>query len=166
MLTLPQLIRLLALTPEGQALMWKGREVREVALIHCVGSRQIEGVHPPQADGRINDYCSRVCCTAALHTAAELNKRFPGMTIYDLHQDIRTYGRRHEEYYQLTQQQGVRFLRFKGEECPMVTAAPEGKSHPVLVKLTDMLTYNEEIEIPVDLVVLAVGMMPAICPGL
>jgi heterodisulfide reductase subunit A len=158
--TLPQMIRLLALAPKGQPLMWQGREVRNVALIHCVGSRQIDGVHQPQADGRVNDYCSRVCCTAALHTAAEMMKRFPDMTIYDLHQDIRTYGHGHEEYYLRTQEQGVRFLRFKGEEGPTVYAAPEGDSHPVLVNIRDMFTYNEEIELAVDLVVLAVGMMP------
>jgi heterodisulfide reductase subunit A len=165
-MTLPQLIRLLSLTADGQRLQWQGREVRDVALIHCVGSRQIEGIHQPQPDGRVNDYCSRVCCTAALHTAAELNKRFPGMTLYDVHQDIRTYGRGHEDYYNLTQQQGVRFLRYKGEEVPVVTAAPEGDAHPVLVKLNDMFTYNEEVEIPVDLVVLAVGMMPRDIQGL
>jgi heterodisulfide reductase subunit A len=33
-------------------------------------------------------------------------------------------------------------------------------THPVLVRIKDSLTYNEELEIPVDLVVLAVGMMP------
>ena len=31
-----------------------------VAFIHCVGSRQAEGVNKPQADGQINEYCSRV----------------------------------------------------------------------------------------------------------
>jgi heterodisulfide reductase subunit A len=159
-ITLPQMIRLLALAPQGQPLVWQGRDVRDVALIHCVGSRQIDGVHQPQADGRVNDYCSRVCCTAALHTAAEMKKRFPGMTIYDLHEDIRTYGHGHEEYYIRTQEQGVRFLRFTGEENPVVCAAPDGDSHPVLVNVKDMFTYNEEIELPVDLVVLAVGMMP------
>jgi len=36
----------------------------------------------------------------------------------------------------------------------------------VLVKVKDTLTYGEEIEIPVDLVVLAVGMMPRDTQGL
>jgi heterodisulfide reductase subunit A len=54
----------------------------------------------------------------------------------------------------------VRFIRYLGEELPKVLPAPEGEPHPVLVQVKDTLTYGEEIEIPVDLVVLAVGMVP------
>lgn len=159
-ITLPQLIRFLSQVPEGDPLRWNGREVRDVALIHCVGSREIEGVHQPQADGQVNNYCSRVCCTASLHTALELRQRFPKINIYELYQDIRTYGRGHEEIYRRAQAAMVRFLRYRGNECPQVTAAPKGETHPVLVKVKDTLSYDEEIEVPVDLVVLAVGMMP------
>jgi heterodisulfide reductase subunit A len=158
--TLPQLIRTLARMEKGQPFEWNGRPVREVALIHCVGSRQVEGVHAPQPDGQVNNYCSRVCCTASLHMLEELHQRFPGLHLYDLHQDIRTYGRGHEDYYRRTLDEGIRFLRYHGEECPVVSAAPKREKHPVLVKIKDMLTYGEEIEIPVDLVVLAVGMVP------
>jgi heterodisulfide reductase subunit A len=164
--TLPQLIRHLALIEDGQPLQWNGCPVRDAALIHCVGSRQIDGVHPPQADGQVNNYCSRVCCTAALHATTELHKRFPGLNLYDLHQDIRTYGRGHEEYYRRALADGVRFARFNGDQPPVVSAASAGDTHPVLVKLNDMLTYGEEIEIPVDLVVLAVGMTPRDTQGL
>ncbi len=45
-----------------------------------------------------------------------------------------------------------------GEEKPQVSAAPAGDTHPVLVHVKDALTYNQELEIPVDLVVLATGM--------
>jgi heterodisulfide reductase subunit A len=38
--------------------------------------------------------------------------------------------------------------------------AATGDTHPVLIRVKDSLTYNEELEIPVDLVVLAVGMKP------
>jgi heterodisulfide reductase subunit A len=54
----------------------------------------------------------------------------------------------------------VRFLRFHQDEMPEVSKAPQGDTHPVLVKIKDYLTWGEEIEIPVDLVVLAVGIMP------
>jgi heterodisulfide reductase subunit A len=164
--TLPQLIRHLSLITDGQPLQWNGRTIRDVALIHCVGSRQIDGVHKPQADGQVNNYCSRVCCTATLHLTDELHKRFPQLNLYDLHQDIRTYGRGHEEYYRRTLEDGVRFLRYNGEEVPEVSPAPQGDTHPVIVKVRDTLTYGEEIEIPVDLVVLAVGMMPRDLHGL
>jgi heterodisulfide reductase subunit A len=159
-ITLPQLVRLLELAGNGGALQWNGRPVRDVAVIHCVGSRQVDGIHTPQPDGQVNSYCSRVCCTASLHMLEELHRRFPELNLYDLHQDIRTYGRGHEEYYRRTLEGGVRFLRYHGEEPPMVSAAPEGDSHPVLVKVKDALTYGQEVEVPVHLVVLAVGMMP------
>ena len=158
--TLPQLIRHLALIKKGGPLVWNGHPVRDVALIHCVGSRQIEGVDTPQDDGQVNNYCSRVCCTATLHMAEELRERFPDVNVYDFHQDIRTYGRGHEDYYRHAMERGVRFLRYRGEDHPEVVAAPAGDTHPVLVRARDTLSYGEEIEAPVDLVVLAVGMMP------
>jgi heterodisulfide reductase subunit A2 len=158
--TLPQLIRRLALTKDDEIFQWNGHPVRDVALIHCVGSREIEGIDEPHEDGQVNNYCSRVCCTASLHMTEELHQRFPELNIYDLYQDIRTYGRGHEEYYSGAMDDGVRFVRYHGTERPEVTAASDDDTHPVLVHVKDSLTYNEELEIPVDLVVLAVGMMP------
>jgi heterodisulfide reductase subunit A len=158
--TLAKLIRLLALLGEGEQLKWNGRIVRNVAFIHCVGSRQIEGIHEPQSDGQVNDYCSRVCCTATLHAINELKERFPQVNVFDVYEDIRTYGRGHEDYYIRASGNQVRFLRFHGDEMPEVVAAPQGDSHAVLVNVKDYLTWGEEIEVPVDLVVLATGIMP------
>lgn len=159
-ISLAKLIRLLALTREKEELRWNGRRVRNIALIHCVGSRQIEGIHAPQPDGQVNAYCSRVCCTATLHMAEEIRTRFPGIQLFDLHQDIRTYGRGHERYYQRAGENGVRFLRYHQDEMPEIIPAPDGDSYPVLVRVKDYLTWGEELEVPADLVVLATGMMP------
>jgi len=159
-ITLPQMIRLLALTDEGDDLEWKGRKIENIALIHCVGSREIPGVHEPQSDGRVNDYCSRVCCTAALHLANELRERYPAINIFDIHEDIRTYGRGHEEYYTEAAANMVRFLRFHGDERPDILPAPEGDSRPLLVRVKDYLTWGEELDVPADLVVLATGILP------
>ena len=158
--TLPALIRHLDLLEEGAELNWNGHPVRDIAMVHCVGSREIDGVHEPQEDGNVNDYCSRVCCTANLHMANTLKERFPSLNIYDLFEDIRTYGRGHEQYYMDTLDQMVRFLRFHGDDRPTVNKAEAGDTHPILVEIRDHLTKGEEIEIPVDLVVLAVGIMP------
>ena len=158
--TLPQLIRLLALTEPGEPLQWHGRSVRNLALIHCVGSRQLDGLNPPQPDGQVNNYCSRVCCTATLQTANELRERYPKLNIFDIYEDIRTYGRGHEAYYTQASQNMVRFLRFHDDELPQVTAAPPEDDYPLLVRVKDYLTWGEELELPVDMVVLAVGMMP------
>jgi heterodisulfide reductase subunit A len=158
--TLPQLIRLLSRVREGEPLTWNGHPVRDVALIHCVGSRELEGVNQPQDDGQVNSYCSRVCCTASLHAALELRQRFPALNVYEFYQDIRTYGRGHEAIYRRAHASMVRFLRYHGDERPEVIAAPAGDTRPVLVRVKDYLTYGEETEVAVDLVVLAVGMMP------
>jgi heterodisulfide reductase subunit A len=159
-ITLPELIRLMALAKDRPRLEWNGRPVRNVAMIHCVGSRQVEGIDEPQPDGQVNSYCSRVCCTATLRVANEIRERFPHIQIFDLYQDIRTYGRGHEDYYVQASKNNVRFLRYHGDEPPEVAAAEPGDPYPVLVKVKDYLTWGKELEIPVDLVVLSVGFMP------
>jgi heterodisulfide reductase subunit A len=164
--TLPQFIRMLALSPEGEELSWNGRPVRNVALIHCVGSRQIDGLHEPQPDGAVNTYCSRVCCTATLHIVNELRERYPDMNIFDIYEDIRTYGRGHEDYYIQASENRALFMRFHGEEPPQVLQASENDNTPLLVQIKDYLTWGNEIEVPADMVVLAVGMMPNPIGGL
>lgn len=158
--TLPQFIRIMAMTEVGGELVWNGHPVRDIAMIHCVGSRQVAGVHEPQPDGKVNDYCSRVCCTASLHTAQEVHARFPKVNIFDVYEDIRTYGLEHEEYYLRASQNGVRFLRFHAEEGPVVMADPAASDHQLILNVKDHLTWGEELEVPADLVVLAVGMIP------
>lgn len=161
-ITLPQLHRLLDTEgPSGGKFYWNGHPVRDVALVHCVGSRQIEGVHRRQPDGNVNNYCSRVCCTASLSAATLIRDKFPDTKVYNIYEDIRTYGRGHEDYYREAGKKQVTFLRYFAEEIPQVVKAPEGDKRPLLVKVNDHLTWGEEIELPVDLVVLAVGMMPS-----
>ena len=156
-MTLPKFIRLLALNEGKEALSWDGCPVRNVAFVHCVGSRQLDGINEPQADGRVNNYCSRVCCTATLHVANELRRQFPDINIYDVYEDIRTYGRGHEQIYIEASKNMVRFLRFHDDELPVV----DTQDSEIIMRVKDYLTWGEEIELPVDLVVLAVGMMPA-----
>ena len=155
--TLPEFIRELRGRRNGE-LQWNGRPVRSVGFLHCVGSRQIEGVHAPQADGKVNDYCSRTCCTAILQQALDVKRRFPQVNVYDFHQDIRTYGRGHEDYYRNASTAGVVFLRYHGDEPPAVGPGTNGASLTVRVK--DWLTFGEEVDVPLDLLVLGVGMMP------
>jgi heterodisulfide reductase subunit A len=159
-LTLPQFIRFLTLIPNEEALVWNGRQVRNIGFIHCVGSRQIEGLHDPQADGEINPYCSRVCCTATLQAMNELRERYPDLNIVDFYEDIRAYGRGHEDYYTRASENRVLFIRFHGEEPAEVLVPEEADERPLLVRVKDYLTWGEEIEVPLDMLVLAVGMMP------
>jgi len=160
-ITLAQLIRLLdEKGPSQGRLEHNGRPVKNVCLIHCVGSRQVQGLHEPGPDGRINDYCSRVCCTASLHAANELRERFPDTHVFDFYQDIRTYGRGHEDYYENASKRGVLFFRYLAETPPVVSKADGANRHPLVVRVQDALTFGEELDVPADLVVLATGMMP------
>lgn len=155
-LTLPEFISLVKNSPAGR-LEYGGKEIKSLALIHCVGSRQAEGVHKPQADGKVNDYCSRVCCTAALSTANQVKEKYPGLRVYDFYRDIRTYGMQHEEYYDKASRDGVLFFRHTETDQPSVTTDRTGHT----IKVKDVLTWNEELEIKADLIVLVTGMMPA-----
>lgn len=160
-ITLAQLERLLdPQGPTGGRFEYQGRPIGNVCLVHCVGSRQIEGVHQAGADGKVNAHCSRVCCTATLRAAVEIRKRFPHVNVFDLHQDIRSYGRGHENYYTEASRLGVVFLRYPGEQPPVVRANENVEGPPLLVHVKDILTFGEELDVPVDLVVLATGMIP------
>ena len=162
-ITLPQFIRMNA--PGGQfeeKLEWNGQPIRSIGVIHCVGSRQTgKNFKPGQnCNGELNDYCSRVCCTASLQAVNELKERFPQVRTYNLYRDIRTYGRFHEEdYYEVSSKNGTIFLKYTPDDLPTVYKPEKEKSHRLRMKVKDDLTYGEEIEIPVDLVVLAVGMV-------
>ncbi|MGA7562283.1 MAG: CoB--CoM heterodisulfide reductase iron-sulfur subunit A family protein [Desulfobaccales bacterium] len=156
--TLPELIRLLAEAPAGgDTLELNGRPVRQAAMIHCVGSRQIPGIHEENEGGYLNEYCSRTCCSATLYAANLIRERYPQTRIFDFYRDIRTYGRGQEELYTRASQNGVVFGRFEAGEEPQVLKNPHLTGHPLLVKANDLLTFGEELEVPVDLVVLAVG---------
>jgi heterodisulfide reductase subunit A len=155
--TLPDFLKQLREARDG-AFQWHGRPVKNIGFLHCVGSRQIEGVHAPQADGKINDYCSRTCCTAILQQALAVKKRFPQVNVFDIHQDIRTYGRGQEDYYRDASAAGVVFLRFHGDEPPIVETGVNGA--PLTLRLKDWLTFGEEMDVPLDLLVLGVGMVP------
>ena len=77
-LTLPQLERLLdADGPTAGEVLVDGKVPRSVAFIHCVGSRQIAGVDEPKPGAALNEFCSRVCCTATLQATNELRRRLP-----------------------------------------------------------------------------------------
>ena len=160
--TLPDFVRWLSAVEPGAALPdYDGSPVASVAFIHCVGSRQADGVNKPQPDGRLNEYCSRVCCTATLQAICDLQQKRPEVVTYDFYQDIRAYGRGHEEYYERASKGGTVFVRWNDQEPPTVAKAKPGDGSAALVRARDGLTWGEEVEAAVDLVVLAVGMQPA-----
>jgi heterodisulfide reductase subunit A len=142
----------------GEFLTINNREIKNIAMIHCVGSRQVEGIHQPDEKGYLNPNCSRTCCTSLIYTALEIINRHPGTSIFNVYRDIRTYGRSHEELYAEASGKGMRFVRFDVENQPLVKKNDDGHALSVFAK--DNLLQNEELEIPADLVVLAAGMHP------
>ena len=156
--TLPELERIQELST-GDRLEHQGRQVKDIAFIYCVGSRQKE---PPEgesvssdASSRPNKYCSRFCCNAAVNSALALNKRFRDLTIYHFYRDMRTYGR-NELMYESAAREGSIFVRFDDDNAPSVTER-EGKC---VVTVRSSLVGNLPVEFSFDMVVLVTGMVP------
>ncbi len=147
-LTLPEFLRLA--DTSGKTLVFNGRQVRDVAFVYCVGSRQTETGGP-------NTYCSRYCCTSTLNTDSYIKKKF-GSSINSFHfyRDIRAYGLYETMYERVSREKGL-FIRYDPASPPSVTA--EGERVKLVTK--DSLTAGRDIEVSVDLVVLVTGMIPS-----
>ena len=143
-LTLQQFRRLIELS--NGKLVYNNKEIKNIAFIYCVGSRQKEGE---------NKYCSRFCCTAAIHTSLLLRKKYKDVRTYHLFRDIRTYGKQ-ELLYRDSCKNGDIYLKFDENNPPEV----ENISGKLSVRVKDLLTDREEIELTPDLVVLVTGMIP------
>jgi heterodisulfide reductase subunit A len=122
-----------------------GRPVRSLAYVYCVGSRQPDG----------NEYCSRYCCSATAHVSIKVSERDPKVRQYHLYRDIRTYGN-FELLYTEARKQGAVYVKFP-DDAPPVVATEKGGGLAVTVR--DLLSGDEELEIPVDLVVQVTGMV-------
>jgi len=158
-ITLPELIRLLAKNQDhGRMLVINGRKIRRAAFIHCVGSRQIPGIHESNPDGSLNEYCSRTCCAAIMQAAVLIRENFPETRVLDFYRDIRTYGRGQEAVYEKASKLGTTFLRFNPEDPPVIKKG--NGDFPLQVNVKDTLTFGEDLDVFVDLVVLATGMIP------
>ena len=124
------------------------REPKSVAIIHCVGSR----------DENFNEYCSRVCCMYSLKFAHLVRERLPESEVYNFYIDVRAAGKRYEEFYHRVMKEGANFIRGRVAEVTDVarTLDEEGK---LVVQVFDTL-FGAQRRIPVDMVILSVGMEP------
>jgi heterodisulfide reductase subunit A2 len=138
-------------------LQYNGRTVKTVAYIYCVGSRQGEGVEGG------NTYCSRYCCTAAVHAATQVAATPSRVHQYHFYRDMRTYGK-FELLYAEALEKGSAFVKFPDDEPPAVATDP--KSGRVTVTARDLLSEGEEVTLTADLVVLVTGMVPRENDGL
>ena len=118
--------------------------MESVAFILCAGSRDQD--HLP--------YCSTTCCATSLKQAAYVREANPEARTFVFYRDMRTPGH-YEHFYKAMQQDEGVFLT-KGD----VTAVKPAGDHQVEVSVADTL-LGGPIEVQVDLVVLATGMVPS-----
>jgi heterodisulfide reductase subunit A len=128
------------------AMFVDNRRISSIAYIYCVGTRQTKGE---------NKYCSRVCCTAAIHSSLLVHEKFRDVQTYHLYRDIRTYGKQ-EILYEQSSGNGDIYLKYDEKTPPIVDTT----GNKVLIKIKDELTRRQEMEVEADLVVLVTGMVP------
>lgn len=116
--------------------------VRDVVMIQCVGSRNDE--HP---------YCSKICCGVAVKNAVALKKANPDIGVSVCYRDMRTYGLKEDRYLE-ARGLGVNFIRFDGEDPPVVDVHGE-----LRVKVDDRNIRGEQVVLNPDLVVLSCGVV-------
>jgi heterodisulfide reductase subunit A len=131
----------------GEIQLADGSKPKTVGIIHCVGSR----------DENTNKYCSRVCCMYSLKLAHLLRER-TGAEVYNFYIDMRTPGKGYEEFYDKLLREGVHFIRGRVAEVNDWALTPEEKGR-LVIRAEDTLIGTMR-RIPVDMVVLAVGLEP------
>lgn len=139
--------------PEAERMLKEHRFVRpstglapeRVCFVQCVGSR----------DRRIgNEYCSKVCCGVASKEAIEIRRLLPDCKVTIFYIDMRMYGHWEEQIYWPAQEQyHVNYVRGVISEI-----LPKGGR---LVVRGEDTTMGRPMEIPMDVVVLSVGMVPS-----
>lgn len=120
---------------------------KTVGVIHCVGSR----------DKNFNNYCSSICCMQSLKFA-HLVKERTGADVYEFYIDMRTPMKSYDEFYQRVLDEGTLFVRGKVAEVTNAAYAPHEKGK-LIIQVEDTL-IGKQRRIPVDMVVLSIGMEP------
>ncbi|MBC7188420.1 MAG: CoB--CoM heterodisulfide reductase iron-sulfur subunit A family protein [Calditrichaeota bacterium] len=120
-----------------------GKPVTRVAFIQCVGSR----------DPEKNPNCSRICCVTTVRQARLLRKL--GAEVVVFYRDMRTASHGGEEAYRQARGEGVIFVRVPDDRPPEVKPQTAG-CH---VCAYDAL-LRDTVEVDVDAVVLAAGLVP------
>jgi heterodisulfide reductase subunit A len=122
-------------------------EPKSIGIVHCVGSR----------DKNYNEYCSAVCCMAALkfgHLVMEKTEA----EVYSFYIDMRPNQKGYEEFYQRLLDEGMNFVRGKVADISDVPRLP-GEEGKIVVQVQDTL-LGKQRRIPLDAVVLMGAMEP------
>ena len=125
-----------------------GKEVKSIAFIQCGGSREEEH----------HSYCSSICCLTSLKQALYLREQDRDSKAYIFYEFMRTPGK-YEDFYRRVQEEDGVFLT-RGEVAG-VTPGNDGRLNVV----ASNTMIGEQIQVEVDLVVLAAGMVPNAADG-
>jgi quinone-modifying oxidoreductase subunit QmoB len=125
-----------------------GEPVASVLFVQCAGSRDKD--HLP--------YCSSTCCVNTLKQAEYIREQNPEAQVFVIYRDMMTPGP-YEKYYQKVQEHPLNFF-MKGAISGVEKCA-DGRT---LVSIDGTL-LGVPVQVPVDLVVLATGMVPNSADG-
>ncbi len=132
----------------GEIITKDGKKPGAVAIIHCVGSRDENHLR----------YCSRVCCMYSMKFA-HLVREKTGAQVYEFYIDIRSPGKGYEEFYNRLQEEQTHFIR--GKVAQVTDIADSSEEEGRLVVVAEDTLAGKVRRIPVDMVILSVGMVPA-----
>ncbi len=132
----------------GEIVCRDGRKPKSIGIIHCVGSR----------DKKTNRWCSRVCCMYSLKLA-HLLREHTGADVYQFYIDMRCPGKGYDEFYERLLDEGIQMIRGRAAEVTDWTMTPEEEGK-LVIRVEDTLSAYVR-RIPVDMVVLSVGLEPA-----
>jgi len=136
----------------GEVVTKDGKKPKSVGIIHCVGSR----------DQKAHKWCSKVCCMYSLKLA-HLIKEHTGAEVYNFYIDMRTPGKGYDEFYEKIMTEGVHFVRGRVSEVTDWALVPE-EENKLTIRVEDTL-IGVVRRVPVDMVVLAVGLEPRVDAG-
>ena len=119
------------------------KDVKCAVFIQCVGSRIEE-----------RPYCSKVCCTHSIKNALKLKELNPGMDVFILYRDMRSYGLR-EDLYREARSKGILFIRYDFDKGLNVNKDEDN----LQVTFTDS-AIRRKMEIRPDLLILATAIVP------
>jgi heterodisulfide reductase subunit A len=122
-----------------------GQPPERVCFIQCVGSR----------DRQLgNEYCSKVCCGIASKQAIEIRQQVPGCRVFIFYIDMRMYGYWESDLYWPAQE------KHKVQYVKGVVSEVVRRGDRLVIRGEDT-TMNRPMEIPMDVVILSVGMEPS-----
>jgi len=125
-----------------------GKEVKSIAFVQCGGSRKKEH----------HSYCSSICCLTSLKQALYLRELHDDAKAYIFYEFLRTPGHYEDFYRRVQEDPGV--FPTRGE----VTDVTREDDGGLVVTVVDTM-QGPEIQVKVDLVVLAAGMVPNSADG-